>query len=138
MWRWTMSDRLIALADEDPAFVRLLDHVLVHEGYRTVSLPDDRELADAIQWQRPDMLIVGVGPMREQAMAYLRQARLDSSLRDLPIVVCSTDLQFIQDNSAEYRSFGWDIVEEPFDLDDLLSRIKTALDRNPTGMQYAA
>jgi DNA-binding response OmpR family regulator len=133
-----MDERLIALADEDPAFVRLLDHVLVHEGYRTVSLSDYRGLTDSLQWQRPDMLIVGVGFMPEQALADLRQARLEASLRDLPVIVCSTDLQFIRDNTDEYRSIGWDILEKPFDLDDLLSRISSSLDSHPTSMQRAA
>ncbi|HEX4468386.1 MAG TPA: response regulator, partial [Gemmatimonadaceae bacterium] len=80
----------VLVADDDPLTSGALAWLLREQGYQVTSISERRQLIDALERTRPDLLLVDVenlGPDGEQLLERLKR---DERWRDVPIVVATT------------------------------------------------
>ena len=68
----------------------------------------------------------------------LDRLRDDPATRAIPIIVCTGDEDFLQENKTRLREQRCAVVQKPFTLDHLLTEIKTMLDRTPGRARWNA
>ncbi|MBA3945182.1 MAG: response regulator [Herpetosiphonaceae bacterium] len=118
-----MTEPVIVVVDDDAAFLNFMQEVLTEEGYHAIVLDSSDGVEVAVQRQ-PDLLILDL--RLEQAnsgWALLQRVRADTTSRQLPIIVCSADGGFLNDQAELLQRMNCAHIEKPFDVDTLLTMI---------------
>lgn len=120
--------RRIAVVDDEPSVLDLLQEVLSDEGYEAhpflggaADYPRVRDLA-------PDAIILDIR-MEDLRTGWdmLDRMRRDPVLGATPVIVCSGDLPLLRERAADLERLGAMTLAKPFDLDDLLALLDRAV-----------
>jgi CheY-like chemotaxis protein len=114
------------LAIEMSADVRALyQTVLAEEGYGAVTLDCEEADVEIIAGARPDVIVLDCFlACPRNGWSLLELLGVDPRLREVPVVICTTDTRLVQEDGERLRGEGYGVVQKPFDLDDLLSTIE--------------
>jgi diguanylate cyclase (GGDEF)-like protein len=118
----------ILVADDDPRILQLLNIVLERAGYGVVLAQDGSEAVRLAQILVPDMILVDIMMPHMDGFEVCRQLRNDTRTSHLPIVML-TSRSAVGDKVTGFESGADDYVTKPFDLDELLARIRALLRR---------
>lgn len=115
-----MASPLIAVFDNEPVFLELMEAALADEGYRTIVSPSLDGARDTIERERPALILLdlrmdGAGP----DIALLRALRASPRTAAIPVIVCSADLAYLRSHDDELRALGAATLAKPFDLSAL-------------------
>ena len=96
-----MAGPLIGIADHDSVLIRLLDQVLTEAGFQTIQLPEGSRAYEEIKKTRPDLIVLDTWLESREAGWMLFQAlRLDRETRNIPVLICSSDLDEYEKRAA--------------------------------------
>jgi DNA-binding response OmpR family regulator len=125
----TMADPLIGIANHDAVLLRLLAQVLEDAGFRTITLPEGTTAYDEIKRQQPDLVILDTWlESREAGWMLFQVLRLDKETKDIPVLICSSDLEEFQKRASsleEHTHIG--VLNKPYDIDMLVKRVQQML-----------
>ena len=117
----------ITVVDDSPEFVALLDEIF---SGRFDVMSASHQSIQAIAETRPQLLIVDNEPssgLGLTALQLVSRARDDTQLRDVPIIVCTTDyVSFDADGERLARLKNVHLMAKPFAL-DVLERLVAGL-----------
>jgi DNA-binding response OmpR family regulator len=127
-----MTGPLIAVVDDDNAFVDLMREVLTDEGYRVVVGTAEEDAAAMVAREQPALTILDLRMTEAgSGITILHTLRDDPSTAALPVLICSADLIFLRDHADDLRALGCQTLPKPFDLDALLGTIRVMLGNSP-------
>jgi len=115
----------IAICDDEPDIVALLAGYFGSQGFRTTSLASGRALMEAMRSDPPDLVLLDLGLPGEDGFAIARQLR-EHWHCGLVIVTGRGDAV---DKVVGLEIGADDYVTKPFDLRELLARVKAVLRR---------
>ncbi len=117
-----MTGQKLLVVDDEPAIRRLLGAGLTRAGYRVVEAGSAREALSAVQIDKPDAVLLDLGlPDRDG----LELVPLIKSAGAAVLVVSARDAT---DQKVAALDLGADdYVTKPFDTEEVLARIRTAL-----------
>ena len=118
----------ILVVEDDDALARLLELELGHRGLEVRRVADGREAGEAVAAFRPDLIVLDVllpGMDGEQVLARLRS---DGS--SIPVVML-TALDRPRLKVGALDAGADDYVTKPFDIDELVARMRAVLRRRP-------
>jgi DNA-binding response OmpR family regulator len=118
----------ILVVDDEPDIVDFLTTVLQDEGYQTRSARDGLEAMSAIEEAKPSLVILDLMMPRMSGMEVLEGLRRNGQKGRPPVVVLSAKSTH-QDILEALEKGADDFIPKPFDLEDLLLRIRVWLDR---------
>lgn len=122
-----MAGPLIAVLDDDPAFLNMMQLLLTQEGYRTIPWREGQSAVEMIRRERPDVVIVDLHMARsETGWGIIDELRRHPETTDLPVIVCSGDSLALREKAAFLRQSRCVALEKPFDLDDLLDKVRAS------------
>ncbi len=120
---------LIAVVDDETALIDLICELLADEGYDTCSHKVGATAYAMIQSKQPDLVVLDIRLETPDAgWLILELIRLDPKTTAIPVIVCSADTQFLKAKEEHLRKQGCCVLEKPFNLEDLLTTVATALD----------
>ena len=123
-----MTAPLIAVVNDEPVFVELLEELLTDEGYRVISSTEHHEAYQLIRSQRPNLVILDNRLERpDSGWRLLELMRIDPEVSRIPAIFCSADKRFLDQKQEQLHSYHTEVLEKPFELDELLSKIRTVL-----------
>ncbi len=123
-----MAAPLIAVVDDDPDILAMLDTLLTDAGYRTFLWPRGKDAHLQIRQIKPDLLIVDMWMEdRDAGRMVMGLMELDPGTRDIPVIVCSAHVRELRSRIHEFRGKGHVIMEKPFAIDDLLTTVEQLL-----------
>jgi CheY-like chemotaxis protein len=115
----------IAVVDDDDEFVAMMEVLLTEEGFQFVRAPSDGDALESLGRDRPDLAIVdlrGVGDAG--GLKLVRRMRDHAALADLPVLVCSADVQVMREHASELAVMpNVASLEKPFRIDTLLGTV---------------
>jgi CheY-like chemotaxis protein len=126
---------LIAIINDDPAFLEFIASFLESEtDYRTVVWDDGVHSLPKLREHMPSCVILDVR-LGDQAIGHtiLENMRADDELRDIPVIVCTADSQFIREHTDLLKLLDADVLEKPFDLEILEEKVERAVGGVPVG-----
>ena len=120
----------ILVVEDDDAIQALLHDLLDDAGYTTSGCRAAQDAQYLIATEHPDLLIVDIHLLDDRAGGWevLSLARLVPATMTLPIIVCSADMFFLNAKRQELHALGCVTLAKPFDIDELLQAVATALD----------
>jgi DNA-binding response OmpR family regulator len=118
----------VLIADDDPRILQLLRVFLDKAGYEVVLVENGSEAVRLAQDLVPDIILVDVMMPQMDGFEVCRQLRNDTRTSHLPILML-TSRSATQDKIAGLESGADDYVTKPFDLDELLARVRSLLRR---------
>jgi DNA-binding response OmpR family regulator len=120
-----MAAPLIGIANHDPVLIRLVDHVLSEAGFQTIQLPEGPRAYEEIKKHRPDLIVLDTWlESRESGWILFQVLRLDRETRDIPVLICSSDLQEYEKRAASLENHSHvDVLNKPFDIDSLVAKV---------------
>lgn len=114
----------IAIVDDSPEVIDLLRDVLEDAGYEVVSFTGEESVVPALAAAAPDVVILDLlfrGPNSHlSGWDHMRLIRTHETLRRLPILVCSADVNGLRERGEEIeRDPLLSSVTKPFSLPEL-------------------
>jgi diguanylate cyclase (GGDEF)-like protein len=122
-----MANRVL-VADDDPSTRALIDVALQDAGYDCVLAADGKAALEKARTTRPDLVLLDVGMPLMTGDEVHRELRRDPRTRYIPVVFV-TAKGATADLAARLRNGADDFVAKPFDIDELVARIASALRR---------
>jgi two-component system, NtrC family, response regulator AtoC len=116
----------VLIVDDEPSLVASLSFALRNEGYFVESAPTGADGLRAIARHHPGLVLLDVRLPDGSGLEWLEKMR--AAHPDLPVVMISAH----GDTRAAVRSVkmgAFDYLTKPFELDDLLFTIRSALER---------
>ena len=125
-----VRDPRVAVVDDDEEFASLMEALLGEEGY-AYARPDirDADPTEAIIAAQPDVVMLDLrGVYGGGGLSLLARLRAHEALADLPILVCSADIQQLRDHAAELAAMpGVAALEKPFRIEALIGALERLL-----------
>lgn len=123
---------LIAVVNDDTTFLDLMCDLLESEGYRSQTYKIAKDAYRELKRDNPNLIVVDIRMETPEAgWQLIELLRLDPELRATPLIACSADRPFLRDKAEYLRAHACDILEKPFDLEDLLVKVASALAMTP-------
>jgi CheY-like chemotaxis protein len=127
--RWILTVRLprVAVIDDDDEFVELMQALLEEEGYAFLRVPSSgADPVDEVAAGNVDAAILDLrGVLPDGGLALLARIRQHPALADLPVLVCSADIQALRDNADVLAATpGVGALEKPFRIEALIGALE--------------
>lgn len=120
----------VLLADDDRAIRESLERALELDGYRVTAVADGvQALAEARRWT-PDLLVLDVMMPGVDGLGVCRVLRADSM--QMPILMLTARVE-VAERVAGLDAGADDYLAKPFELDELMARVRALLRRAQTG-----
>ena len=115
--------KTILTVDDERSIVRLVQVNLERQGYNVLTAFDGREALEQIAEHHPDMVICDVMMPYMDGFEVLRQLRLNSHTRDLPVIML-TAKAMDNDVFTGYQRGATCYLTKPFSPLELISFVK--------------
>jgi sigma-B regulation protein RsbU (phosphoserine phosphatase) len=118
--------KVILIVDDNPINVKLLEHFLNSEGYRTISAYNGQEARSLARERRPDLILLDVMMPGENGFDTCLLLKRDLATREIPVIFLSG---MNDSNSQEKgRQLGAvDYIPKPFKEEEVLERTRRHL-----------
>lgn len=123
----------VLIADDDPQLVRALRITLTAHGYDVVAAPDGAAAITLAAQENPDIVVLDLGMPRLNGIEVIEALRGWTSA---PIIVVSGRTGSA-DKIEALDAGADDFVTKPFQVDELLARLRALARRSATGPSVA-
>ena len=125
---------VIAVVNDDTAFIDLMSDLLSDEGYETIPHKVGDTAYTMIREAQPDLVVLDIQlEHRDSGWVTLDLVRLDPRTAHIPVIICSADARFLKEKEAHFQAKGCWSIEKPFNLDELLALVEQALASDASG-----
>ncbi len=121
---------MIYCVDDDQSIQKIVVYTLNSMGFEAEGFYDSVSLYKAIDQRLPSLIILDIMLPNEDGIAILSSLRKNKKTRDIPIIMATA-------NGKEYDKIealdlgADDYLVKPFDLEELVARIKSITQRIP-------
>ncbi|MDH6579584.1 response regulator transcription factor [Kitasatospora sp. MAP5-34] len=124
----------LLVVDDEPALRDALESSLAFEGYEVITATDGYEALDAVERERPDLVLLDIMMPRMDGLTTVRRMR---SRGDTAPVLMLTARDAVGDRVTGLDVGADDYLAKPFELDELLARVRALLRRNAIAAEAA-
>ena len=118
-----LRKRVVVIGEDDePIAVLLRDAVNDKGGYQAVVVPDGALLIDTVRQVHADLLILDIMMPGLNGFEIYDKVRADPDIRDMPVLFVSAAAAQFEAELAKRKIS--DVIAKPFDLNDLLERVR--------------
>jgi DNA-binding response OmpR family regulator len=122
-----MSGELILLVDDEPNIIELAQLYLEREGYRILTASDGREALDAVEKQRPTLMVLDLMMPEMDGLEVCRTLR---GKKDPVAILMLTARDEDIDKIVGLELGADDYLTKPFNPRELVARVKAVLRRS--------
>ncbi|MPZ24263.1 MAG: response regulator [Dehalococcoidia bacterium] len=128
-----MDGPRICVVDDDPSFRKLCQAILGPEGFTCIFVEDFSDTVDEVAAAAPDLVLVdlrlGAG---FDGVEILAELSANEQTNRIPVIICTAAHDLVNRHREWLDDLGCEIVEKPFDIDDLIAAIERCL--SPTAL----
>ncbi|MFC8451862.1 response regulator transcription factor [Kitasatospora sp. NPDC057223] len=124
----------LLVVDDEPALRDALESSLAFEGYDVTTATDGYEALDAVERDKPDLVLLDIMMPRMDGLTAVRRMR---SRGDTAPVLMLTARDAVGDRVTGLDVGADDYLAKPFELDELLARVRALLRRNALATEAA-
>ncbi|MFB0526247.1 MAG: response regulator transcription factor, partial [bacterium] len=121
-----MNEKIL-FVDDDPDIVRLVKETLLDEGFDFVSAEDGKGGIREAKTSRPDLIILDMQLPDIDGFEVCRRLKADEQCKDIPIIMLTGKFKKTSDKVDGLEGGADDYVLKPFEIDELLARIRAVL-----------
>ncbi len=118
----------LLVVEDIPDILNLLQATLQFKGYRVVTAREGNEALEAINKERPALIITDILMPKMDGFSLVHQLRLNPETRDIPVVFLSATYVAPEDKTFAQNLGVIRFIEKPVDFDQFLPTISTLLE----------
>ena len=123
-----MDRPVIAVVEDDPDTLLLLDDLLCAAGYETIRCMRGDEAYALIRTTQPHLILLDLMLERPSAgEQMLGMLQIDPRTKHIPVIICSAYLHTIGSKAQVLQEHGHLLLPKPFDPHELLTMITAQL-----------
>jgi two-component system response regulator MprA len=126
----TMTNATVLVAEDNKQIREALERILKFEGYTVLAVGDGAAALEAVDQHDPDALILDVMMPFVDGMSVARKIRDRGDRRPILMLTARAD---VSDRVAGLDAGADDYLPKPFELDELLARVRALLRRSDMG-----
>lgn len=116
----------ILVVDDTPAQLRLLINILTEQGYQVRPVPNGKLALSAAQITPPDLILLDIMMPEMNGYQVCQLFKADKQLQDIPVIFISA-INDVFDKVKAFSVGGIDYITKPFQVEEVLVRVKTHL-----------
>lgn len=116
----------IVIVDDMPDNLRLLTGILKERGYKVRPAPSGTRALATIHKEPPALILLDIMMPDMEGYEVCRQLKSDEATSDIPIIFLSA-LNEVFDKVKAFKAGGVDFITKPFQVEEVLVRVKTHL-----------
>lgn len=121
-----MGRQSIAIIDDTPANLKLLENMFREQGYRVFAFPRGDFALRAFERNQPDLILLDINMPVLNGFEVCKKLKENEKLRDIPVIFISAYNEVI-DKVKAFTVGGIDYVTKPFQFEEVIARIGTHL-----------
>src|SRR5215208_1268786 len=122
----TAQDYLLIVEDV-PDILKLLDATLTFKGYRVVTARNGQEALDAIQRERPVLVITDIMMPRLDGFGLVHRLRINPETREIPVIFLTATYVALEDKAFALNIGATRFIEKPVNFEKFLGTIDQLL-----------
>ncbi len=108
--------------DDEPIAALLRDSINDEDGYQAVVVADGALVIDIVRQVHADLLVLDIMMPGLDGFEVFDRVRADTDIRDMPVLFVSAATN---QHDSDFAQRGiTDVISKPFDLNDLLARVR--------------
>ena len=115
----------ILVVDDDPTIIKLLQGILLTQGFEVLSARDGLDAMVQVKDHKPDLIVLDIMMPEINGYDVCRNLKFDSPYKDIPIILLTSRDQEIDPRIGQM--IGIDYMHKPVDRAVLLDKVKQAL-----------
>lgn len=116
----------IVIVDDHPNNLRVLSGILQQAGYKVRPALDGEVALKSIEAGPPDLILLDIRMPGMDGYEVCRQLKGRERTREIPVIFISA-LQDVDDKLAAFQAGGVDYISKPFQMEEVLARVRTHL-----------
>ncbi len=113
--------------EDIPDILRLLETTLSFKGYRVITARNGEEALEAIQKERPQMIISDILMPKMDGFSLLHRLRINSETRKIPVVFLSATYVAPEDKTFALTIGVTRFIEKPINIEEFMQTIEELL-----------
>jgi DNA-binding response OmpR family regulator len=120
----------LLIVEDVPDILDLLATTLTFNGYRVVTALNGIEGLEAIQKERPAMVITDIMMPKLDGFGLVQRLRINPETRDIPVIFITATYVKREDKEFALNIGVTRFIQKPVDIDEFLKTIDELLNRN--------
>jgi DNA-binding response OmpR family regulator len=120
------------VVDDNPINLGVVGEHLEDHDYDVTVAQDGEEALTRAQLTRPDLILLDVMMPGIDGFETCRRLKANPATADIPVIFM-TALTDVNDKVAAFQAGGVDYISKPFQIEELLARVRTHLALAPGG-----
>src|SRR5688572_9572532 len=121
------QQKYLLVVEDIPDILRLLDATLKFKGYRVVTARNGHEALEAIQRERPALIITDILMPKMHGFSVLHPLRINPETRDIPVIFLTAKYVAPQDKVFALTIGVNRFIEKPVDFQQCLPAVEEIL-----------
>lgn len=128
----TPQQGYLLVVEDIPDILRLLDATLKFKGYRVVTARNGQEALEAIQQERPAIIITDILMPKMDGFSLVHRLRIDPETRDIPVVFLTATYVAPEDKAFALTIGVTRFIEKPVNFEQFLPTIAEIMAKGAT------
>lgn len=116
----------VMIVDDNPANLKLLEEMLLHQGHEVRSFPRGRLALAAAAKHPPDLILLDINMPEMTGYEVCEQLKSSTYLAEIPVIFLS-GLSAREDKLRCFQCGGVDYISKPFQLEEVQARVDAHL-----------
>ena len=122
-----MAIRILVINDTQE-ILELFNDILTEEGYEAILYSQAIQDMSEIERLKPDLIIVDyIFGGEKSGWQMVQKLRMRRATAKIPLIICTAAVREVREIEGFLRMKGIGLVAKPFDIEDLLEAVRTAL-----------
>jgi CheY-like chemotaxis protein len=119
-----MQSGYVLIVEDVPDILKLLEATLKFKGYRVVTAMNGHEALEAIQHERPVLVITDIMMPRLDGFGLVHRLRLNPDTRDIPVIFLTATYVALEDKAFALNIGVTRFIEKPVNFERFLELVE--------------
>ncbi len=122
-----MQQGYVLIVEDVPDILRLLEETLKFRGYRALTARNGQEALEAIQRERPMLVITDIMMPKLDGFGLVHRLRINPETRDIPVIFLTATYVALEDKAFALNIGATRFIEKPVNFEKFLETIEELL-----------
>src|SRR5512147_2835207 len=119
-----MQNGYVLIVEDVPDILKLLDATLSFKGYRVITSRNGQEALEAIQRERPILIITDIMMPKLDGFGLVHRLRINPETRETPVIFLTATYVALEDKAFALNIGATRFIEKPVNFEKFLNTIE--------------
>jgi len=124
-----MQQGYVLIVEDVPDILKLLDATLKFKGYRVVTAHNGQEALEAVQRERPALVITDIMMPKLDGFGLVHRLRLNPETREIPVIFLTATYVALEDKAFALNIGVTRFIEKPVNFEKFLGTVEELFTR---------